>query len=174
MWTESFDRQRANNLESSDPRFCLSLALQKCSSCLRIYAFRLLLLIPAFSRFASSVGAAVLAEPLLQRGLSQGPLQVPVELADGQPLPDPMVAGRKARPRWQGKTSSWHRKTSVTFFWLLFNAGMADIGILLHTDTGSCPIHLDMGTAWRSGAYERRKMKIVSCKKWKIFWNKGI
>lgn len=40
----------------------------------------------------SSVGAAVLAEPLLQGGLPPGPLQVPVEPAAGQPLPDPVVS----------------------------------------------------------------------------------
>lgn len=48
-----------------------------------------------FNRFflflPSSVGAAVLAEPLLQGGLPPDPLQVPVEPAAGQPLPDPVV-----------------------------------------------------------------------------------
>lgn len=60
-----------------------------------------------------SVGAAVLAEPLLQRGLSEDPLQVPVEPAAGQPLPDPMVTGGTARPRREGATSSQRRKTSL-------------------------------------------------------------
>ncbi len=49
------------------------------------------------------VGAAVFAEPLLQRGLSEDPLPVPVEPAAGQPIPDPMVAGRQIRR--EGATS---------------------------------------------------------------------
>lgn len=36
-----------------------------------------------------SVRAAVLAEPLLQRRLPEDPVQIPVEPAAGQPLPDP-------------------------------------------------------------------------------------
>lgn len=40
-----------------------------------------------------SAGAAVLTEPLLQRGLSPHPVQVPVEPAAGQPLSDSILAG---------------------------------------------------------------------------------
>lgn len=63
---------------------------------------------------AVPVGAAVLAEPLLQRRLPEDPLQVPVEPAAGQQLPDPMVAGGEARRR--------DRETSLKGFysWFIF------------------------------------------------------
>lgn len=41
-----------------------------------------------------SAGAVVLTEPLLQRGLSPHPVQVPVEPAAGQPLSDSLLTGR--------------------------------------------------------------------------------
>ena len=66
-----------------------------------------------------SVGAAVLTEPLLQRGLLEDPLQKPVEPAAGQPLPDPVYSGRQAQPRREGATYSQHRETSLKSFFSL-------------------------------------------------------
>lgn len=57
----------------------------------RVFGFFVFYSTAAFSCLASSVGAAVLAEPLLQGRLPPDPLQVPVEPAAGQPLPDPVV-----------------------------------------------------------------------------------
>lgn len=81
--------------------------------------------------FVFSVGAAVLTEPLLQRGLSQGPLQIPVEPAAGQPLPNPMVTGRKARPTLTGTDLKSAQEVCLTAF---FNAPMIS----------SCTTHLKM------------------------------
>lgn len=69
--------------------------------------------------FVFSVGAAILAEPLLQRGLSQGPLQIPVEPAAGQPLPNPMVTGRKACSTMTGTDLKSPQKVCLTAFFLM-------------------------------------------------------
>ncbi|XP_061665262.1 non-receptor tyrosine-protein kinase TNK1 isoform X2 [Syngnathoides biaculeatus] len=63
---------------------------------------------PAASRAAAQVGAALLAESVLQRGLPEDPDQVPVEPAAGQPLPDPLVARRPLRFRREGPRRQTH------------------------------------------------------------------
>lgn len=63
----------------------------------------------------SSGGAAVLAEPLLQRRLRQGPVPPPVEPAARQPLPDPVVTGRPARPGRQSSASLKRLGVMVNF-----------------------------------------------------------
>lgn len=73
-----------------------------------MYFLYLSLMFVLYCDCVPSAGAAVLTEPLLQRGLPPPPGQVPVEPAAGQPLPDSILTGRKARPLWP-------RQTDVTF-----------------------------------------------------------
>lgn len=88
-----------------------------------------------------SVGAVVLAEPVLQRGLSEGPLQIPVEPAAGQQIPDPLVPGRQAGPRGQGASANKRRKARLKCSLLAdFTFDFPEMVYFFsnHSATGSC------------------------------------
>lgn len=91
--------------------------------------------------FLSADGAAVLAEPLLQRGLRQDPRQTPVEPAVCQPLSNPSDDQRQARPALEGLASYQPRQKSLKRF---------EAATVTHSNTWSPST---------TGAHENRKMK---------------
>lgn len=94
--------------------------------------------------FLSADGAAVLAEPLLQRGLRQDPRQTPVEPAVCQPLSNPSDDQRQARPALEGLASYQPRQKSLKRF------EAATVADFFHSNTCSPST---------TGAHENRKMK---------------